>query len=550
MKLRFIIALLISIHFLSVRAEVKNLIRSFITDHGQVIKSDLPIKSGTRYLLLMLQQWDQLSVELKAQYRTAAMQQPVREKAMSTPSGKFVLHWDENGVHAVPSEDISGNGIPDYIDSAAVIFDNVWEIEVNQLGFQAPLNEDGNTVTSYHVYFGLLKDPISGWEYYGLTVPSLIDIPSVPGINYPSYMEVHKDFAGFPSEGLEGLKVTAAHEFHHAIQFCYNVRPTDYFFFEMTSTWIENFIFPEIKDYYQYLPYFFYSVSNTRFDLYNATTLFPYGNTLYVQMLEKQYSTNIVQEIWERIKIEPTLNAINTVLSSTPYNRTWLESLSDYGLWLYYTGSRAIPGEFFNDAVEFPQVRIRSEDKINFNQKYHEEVYLAGLTNRYFELYGTNSLILEVFIAAMGSPTGGFRHLSSSSYSSFYPLNVPIVLHSIGSDTTVLVLCNAEDQDNLNTLDIKIAADVDLTSVYAYPNPVDVTSQGRNIRFLNVPPAAQLIIYNTTGKRVADIPGDGNSFLRTWDLSNTMGEVVASGVYIFYIQGDGVTQSGKLSIVR
>ena len=132
-----------------------------------------------------------------------------------------------------------------------------------------PLDENGNPVTLYNIYFGLLKDGF--YEYYGLTVP-IDDIPSIPGINYTSYMEVHKDFAGFPSEGLSGLKVTAAHEFHHAIQFCYNVRNGDKFFWEMTSTWIEDFIYPEINDYYQYLPYFFSSVSNTRFDIFNFSS--------------------------------------------------------------------------------------------------------------------------------------------------------------------------------------------------------------------------------------------------------------------------------------
>jgi hypothetical protein len=363
-------------------------------------------------------------------------------------------------------------------------------------------------------------------------------------------MEVHKDFAGFPSEGLEGLKVTAAHEFHHAIQYCYNVRYEDYFFFEMTSTWIEDFIYPEINDYYQYLPYFFSSVSNTTFDIYNFSTLFPYGNTLYVQMLEKQFGAGIVQEIWEQIKDVPAMDAINMILSNAPYNITWLESFSDYGVWLYYTGSRAIPGTFFEDAAQYPQVQIRSNDKINFYQTYQVDVNLTGLVNRYFEIYGANSLSLEAFLQSPGAPQGGFRQLSPSSFSPLYPINVPIVLQEIRSDTTVLILSNAERQDTFYRLDLKIAGDVDLTSVYAYPNPANITSQGENIRFINVPPDAQLTIFNIAGKRIVNIPGNDISSVRIWDLRNHIGEEVASGVYIFYVQGDGTEQSGKLSILR
>lgn len=556
MKIAFVIVFLI-LNLVSVFADFNTLMQRYRQTQGIKPSPQRYIKSGTGILFNLYQQWDLLDEEIKTALQTAAMQEPVREKFVVTPSGHFTLHWDESGYDAVPIEDISGNGIPDYIDSAMVIFDHVWQVEIEQMGFQAPLNYDGNTVDTYHVYFGYLKDGLN--EYYGLTYYSLSDIPSIPGVNYTSYMEVHKDFADFPSPGLSGLKVTAAHEFNHAIQFGYNFREEDIYFYEMTATWIENFIYPEINDYYQYLRYFFRSVSNANFNLNNTSTnypygdYFPYGNALYLQMLEKKFAVDIVQEIWERLRVDLDTNALGAlqyILSGIPYSSSWLESLQEYGLWLYYTGDRAISGQFFPDAAAYPSITIRSEDEIVFDQAYQNVIINKNLANRYVRILGINNLKLNIFMESSGSPSGGFRQLTNAYYSPFYPLNEPISIDPIASDTSIIMICNAEEEEVEYSLDIKMASNIDPSEVVAYPNPVNISLKGEYIRFLNIPADADLNIYNMAGKRMARIPSQENPGVRTWNLRNESGESVASGIYIYYVKGDNLEQTGKFSVVR
>ena len=80
------------------------------------------IKCGTQYDLMIHLHQDQIESELYQRYLSEVKRQPEWERSMVTNSGYFILHWMESGINAVPLEDISGNGYPDYIDSAAVIF--------------------------------------------------------------------------------------------------------------------------------------------------------------------------------------------------------------------------------------------------------------------------------------------------------------------------------------------------------------------------------------------------------------------------------------------
>ena len=67
------------------------------------------------------------------------------------------------------------------------------------------------------------------------------------------------DIAIFLTKGINAARVTVAHEFHHAIQLGnYSYRDSDLFFYELTSTSMEEFVFNSVNDYYNYLTDYFY----------------------------------------------------------------------------------------------------------------------------------------------------------------------------------------------------------------------------------------------------------------------------------------------------
>jgi hypothetical protein len=520
----------------------KSILEGFIKSEISGQPTFYDIKCGTRYDLAVESHKDKIDPGLYENYIQFKKSEPIRQRSVVTPAGFFQLHWDDTGSHTVPQEDLSGNGYPDYIDSAAVILDHVWNIQVEQMGYLPPPGEDGNPAIPYQIYF-------TNHFNYGVTWKGDLVEANLPDTSFTSYIEIDNDFSEdyFPTKGLDGLKVTAAHEFHHAIQFGYNFRDDDVYFFEMTSTWMEEYLYPEIDDYLNYLDYFFKVVSNTRFD-FNSNTLYPYANSIYLQMLEEQHDASIIRSVWEKIRTEKSLSALISTLEEN--NSTWFESLGEYGLWLYYTGDRAISGKYFTDALFFPEVSIKSEDIIEFDAAYVDDVTIGEIANRYLEFQKVRGKIIDIQVIANDNLESGFRLMTPHSNSDLYPVNTQITSDPIDSDQMVLVITNAELNEISTIVDIVLNDSIDLTTVSQGPNPVN-TKYVERVRFRNVPPDAELHIFNVAGKRIARVENKGTSRGdRFWDLKNDDGHKVAGGIYMFLVQGDGLLKTGKFSIIR
>jgi len=93
---------------------------------------------------------------------------------------------------------------------------------------------------------------------------------------------------------------------------------------------------------------------------------------------------------------------------------------------------------------------------------------------------------------------------------------------------------------------------------YAF-NPAEVTGINRFITFNNLPPNAKIRIFNLAGQLVRTIEkteaGNPSQFQR-WDLLNTSGLPVASGMYIAYIEatlpatGQSVSKIVKFAVIQ
>jgi hypothetical protein len=161
-------------------------------------------------------------------------------KNVTSPSGRFEIHFALTGFHAVDPKDDNRNGIPDYIDETARTFDRLWELQVDQLGYRPPIS-DGDEY--YDIYIQRLGgQSVYGWAYQ--------DAGTLE-ITTSSYIVIDKNFTDniYATRGLNGLHVTAAHEFFHAVQFAY--------YANANATWMEDIAYGQINDYYQYLPQFF-----------------------------------------------------------------------------------------------------------------------------------------------------------------------------------------------------------------------------------------------------------------------------------------------------
>ncbi|MBI4690026.1 MAG: hypothetical protein HY754_07135 [Nitrospirae bacterium] len=242
---------------------------------------------------------------------------------------------------AVPSTDSNSNGVPDYVEDIASYFDNIYTQEVSTMGYSDPTFKDGTAGgdNRFDVY---LKD----LSAYGYTA-----YEASPD---DTYIVVENDFSGFPSnldsEGSQkgAMKVTAAHEFFHAIQFRYGVSSSNYWWMEATATWMEDAVYPSVNDYLNYIgqryndandngkwdtgeTYYnmdgsvagttgreslWFDNPDNSLDTYNG--IYEYGNIIWAKYLTEKYGSDIMYSIWaNRIAGgQSALNAISDELTS------------------------------------------------------------------------------------------------------------------------------------------------------------------------------------------------------------------------------------------
>jgi len=90
-----------------------------------------------------------------------------------------------------------------------------------------------------------------------------------------------------------------------------------------------------------------------------------------------------------------------------------------------------------------------------------------------------------------------------------------------------------------------------LDKVVVYPNPfIPSQSISGHITFKNLTENATIHIYSVDGEKVKTIDKIGGGDEVTWDAVNDEGDPVASGTYVFVIQSDLDTFTGKIIILR
>lgn len=90
----------------------------------------------------------------------------------------------------------------------------------------------------------------------------------------------------------------------------------------------------------------------------------------------------------------------------------------------------------------------------------------------------------------------------------------------------------------------------DLSQVFTYPNPCRVGAGDNSIMFANLTKAATIKILTLSGQVIRTLEEkDGNGGV-SWDLRNEQGEMVAAGIYMYYVSNQSDSQKGKLAIVK
>ncbi|MCX6153925.1 MAG: DUF6055 domain-containing protein [Candidatus Kapabacteria bacterium] len=503
--------------------------------------------------------------------------------------GKFRIHYNTKGEDSVSVIDSDKNGIPDYIDSVGFYFDQAYSLEVNQLGFMSPVGDSGlGGSEAYDIYITNIRGP------YGLTY--IDDFPILQNNRYrkcyssfivvdKSYLEIDtiifnrdtlingKDTSvkdstiknHYYSTGMEGLKITAAHEFFHALQFRMGVIPNNdtsqhffqpYFsgFLEMTATWMEYRSYPDVKDYINYLHVIFeqndlHLFSGDRSDLYCWSIFFQYTHKLYGDSFFKRIFDLFADSITPYSAMDIAFREHGSTLANA-----WKEFLP----WIYFTGSRAIPGVYFEDADSFPEFIISDLIKVKSDTIVYRRI-----------------LPFEPKMVRFGFPKLGHNVLENITFmytnTDLFATNV----QALEKPSTFIYRWKSGQQDNMRFFQsIKYSETIDSVSnvsicdtffltnseniKFAYPNPFNIKKDSK-IYF----PASDesmfdekvnLTIYNSemlevySGDRTvfADYTSEKPPF-KVVSVEGLTG--LSSGIYFFVVKNQNSFSIGKFAVV-
>ena len=203
---------------------------------------------------------------------------------------RFVcLHWVPTSRDAPPGRR--------WVDRQLRMLDQVWRYEVHRLGYHRPRSDGsrGGGSGRFDVYLAELYRH----GLYGMTVAERRTSRSRH--LFSSYLVLDNDFKRSQYHGrpMQIARVTAAHEFFHAIQYGYDV-DEDPWLMEASSTWMEDQFDDSSNDNRQYLPWSQLRRPRTPLDTYSDTGFEQYGNWVFLEYLSEQYGRRVVHRIWDR----------------------------------------------------------------------------------------------------------------------------------------------------------------------------------------------------------------------------------------------------------
>ncbi|HSE71487.1 MAG TPA: MXAN_6640 family putative metalloprotease [Nocardioidaceae bacterium] len=249
---------------------------------------------------------------------------PVQE-ACST---SFCLHWVESTADAAD---------PQWVDTQVrPVMEQVWKGVTGDLGYRAPKRDDRGVDNDtdrpkLDIYLANLRDD----KMYGYCTTD--DFSG--GRARSAYCVLDNDFVNYPKSPEASLRVTAAHEFFHAVQFNYDIFE-DAWFMEGTAAWIEDELYDGINDNRQYLTRSGLRIPEAPLDFPGTEQdpTFVYGSWIFWRYLSERFGKGassdprIVRQVWDRAT-KPgyySLRALRATLAAR--NAQFPQVFTDFGV--------------------------------------------------------------------------------------------------------------------------------------------------------------------------------------------------------------------------
>ena len=162
------------------------------------------------------------------------------------------------------------------------------------------------------------------------------------GTPYPntwsSYVIIERNMGQF-GDAYMNMKVTVAHEFHHAIQMGLNGSGGASWFMENTATSLEDQVYDELNQYIGYLrAYFGLPYKSQRY----MNGQFEYACSIWATYLGERFSYPVVKNIWVNYAVNNNLtSAFDTEIGNMDPNFNWDLATNQWARWNVFTCDRA-----------------------------------------------------------------------------------------------------------------------------------------------------------------------------------------------------------------
>jgi hypothetical protein len=527
-----------------------------------VAQSGKPVKCGLDDVMYIKQNRAEFSPAQRSLFK-GFTERPSLPSQFISPSGIFKIHYTTTGVHRIDPTSTNNRDVPDYAWEAALAADFSYRLLVEALGFQPHLpdnNVDGPEFDIYLVDTGVYF----GESYYGATTPE-----SRVGSAFTTYTAVENDFEeNFFTRGLDALRVTIAHEYFHAIHFSYNFRNEDVFFFEMSAVWFEDEAYPEINDYLQYIPRFFRTLDEP---LHQKDGWHEYGASLFLKYWLATYPKMSLQKMWEGLTNKQAIRAIEDEINAQ--GSSFVAALAEFAGWCLFTGDRAQPGQFFDDAGLFPFVELRQQVEVLGGMTLRDST--KALTAQFYQFNVDASNDFNVSVTSNGAGKFGLAGASESVSGELgkllvRPGSLPYSISATENEGMVLLaVVNGAAPENPSTSTSLLKREVynliiGLQALEPFaggllaprPNPFLPDRHGSIAILYNLSERtdASLAIVSETGQRVLEKDlgrRESGIYQFVWNGKDEDDRALASGIYLVILKtsgGDKSTQ--KIALVR
>lgn len=481
-----------------------------------------------------------------------------RNKSMmatfTSASGKFLFTYETAGQDAVPSTDGNSNGVPDYVEWAAIAADSSYKLLVETQGYTDPI-PDG---TTYDISFEELQGT------YGFA-------QTQDGNGPGTRIVVENDFEGFPDnddpDGAQrgALRATVAHEFKHAIQFAQNGYSGDSdSWAEMDATLIEEVVYDQVNDYYNYL--------GGSGDVFGnpGVTVIPgsYEDATWALFFHEKYGSDFWVDTWARIETSnSTLGLLDAVdLELTSRGEDYTNSLLELYAWHFASGAYNNQNFGFQESMFYPspnpqltltQIDDQFSDTIalgRFASYFVNVLPPASQSGNASFLIDTDSAEISMAaVAIFDDGTVSFKNAVLESgllvvdegwkWEDIAQVGVIILNENRSTDNTFKVRVS----DSFSTSIIGDGSMPQETSLKQnYPNPFNpsTTIPVSISEFQKV----KVDIYDITGRLVQSV-FNGNLPSGNYALPVNL-ERYASGVYLYRLQTDDHVQIKRMTLVK